>query len=197
MTNKEQIETEMIQLAQAGDRHAFNELTHTYYPRMVRTAQRIVRHGEDAEDAVQQAWLAAWKNIGQFRGDSAFTTWLTRIVINESFVVMRRRQRQTVELNEQIMESKEDAMPVFGRMEDTPEAQLIRRERRDLLHRSLDFVKPVYRAAMKLRLEEDLSLEEIAGRLKMPVNTVKVHLYRGRLAMKSFLEERKMMRAVA
>ncbi len=197
MAHKEQIEIEMIERAQAGDQRAFDELALSYHPRMVRTALRIVRNGEDAEDVAQQAWLAAWRNIGQFRGDSAFTTWLTRIVINEAFVVMRRRQRQIVELKEQTTDSHAEVTPVFARNEETPEAQMIKSERRDLLRRSLDAVKPVYRSAMRLRLEEDLSLEEIAGRLKMPVNTVKVHLYRGRLAMKGFLEDRMVLGAAA
>jgi len=196
LAQKEQIETELIGLAKSGDPVAFDELTREYHARMVRTALRIVRKGEDAEDVVQQAWMSAWRNIGQFRGDSAFTTWLTRIVINEAFVVLRRRQRQMLELNEQTTDSNEETNHVFGHTEDTPEALMILRERRDLLHSSLEAVKPVYRQAMRLRLVEDLSLEEIAGRLAMPVNTVKVHLFRGRQAMKGFLEER-MMRAAA
>ena len=189
-------ESELIQKAQTGNREAFDLLVESYYQRMVRTAMRIVRNDDDAQDVVQQAFLAAWINIEKFRGDSAFSTWLTRIVMNEGVGMLRKKSRQFVELNEAVADSNESMMPLAALGED-PEQMLQRRERERLLHLSVGEVKPVYRPAMRLRLEHDMSLEEISSRLKMPVNTVKVHLHRGRRSMKNFLEERLTLPAAA
>jgi RNA polymerase sigma-70 factor, ECF subfamily len=188
-------EHELIELARGGDRYAFDELVKTYYPRMVRTAVRMLRDIEDSEDATQQAFTAAWRNLDKFRGDSSFSTWMTRITMNESLSVLRSRKRSFVELEDNTTESHEEAQPVFASNGENPEEALIRRETSRLLHMSMSHVKPVYRMAMQLRLVNDMSVEEIAGRLKMPVNTVKVHLYRGRQSMKAFLEERMSQRA--
>ena len=196
VTNIEKLtERELIELARGGDRYAFDELVKTYYPRMVRTAGRMLRDVEDAEDATQQAFTAAWRNLDKFRGDSTFSTWMTRITMNESLSVLRSRKRAFVELEDNTTESHEEAQPVFACNGENPEEALIRKETSQLLHMSMSHVKPVYRMAMQLRLVNDMSVEEIAGRLKMPVNTVKVHLFRGRQSMKAFLEERMPQRA--
>ena len=188
-------ERELIELARGGDRYAFDELVKTYYPRMVRTAVRMLRDIEDGEDATQQAFTAAWRNLDKFRGDSTFSTWMTRITMNESLSVLRSRKRAFVELEDNTTESNDEAQPVFASNGENPEEALIRKETSQLLHMSMSHVKPVYRMAMQLRLVNDMSVEEIAGRLKMPVNTVKVHLFRGRQSMKAFLEERMPLRA--
>ncbi|HEY3442434.1 MAG TPA: sigma-70 family RNA polymerase sigma factor [Paludibaculum sp.] len=162
---------------------------------MVRTAVRMLRDLEDAEDATQQAFTAAWQNLDKFRGDASFSTWLTRITMNEALSTLRRRKRAVVELEENVTESNEEAQPVFASNGGNPEEVLIRKEMSNLLRMSLGQVKPVYRQAMELRLVNDMSVEEIAGRLRMPLNAVKVHLFRGRQSMRTYLEERMPLRA--
>lgn len=188
-------EQKLIERAQAGDADAYSQLVKAYEPRMTRTALRVVRDVQDAQDTVQQAFTAAWVNLGKFRGDSQFSTWITRITINEGLGVLRRRKHGFVELDEAVRESIESSnaagsnSPMSAPAEN-PEASVLRAEVRQLVRQGLLQVRPAYREAMKLRLLEDLSLEEIAGRLDMPVNTVKVHLFRGRQAMKGYLTER-------
>lgn len=183
-------EQALIARAQAGDSEAFSQLIGGYRNRMLRTATKVVRDPEDAEDVVQQAFTAAWVNLDKFRGDSAFSTWLTRITINEGLSVLRRRKRQHVEITEQITDVTFSHDAIVLADEETPEKQVIKDELKHLVHQSLSVVKPAYRAAMSLRVLEDLSLEEISARLSIPVNTVKVHLFRGRQAMKAFLSQR-------
>lgn len=178
----------LIALAQKGCNRSFDELTQRHRPRMYRLALRIVRDPDDAEDVTQQAFVSAYLNLDRFRGDSAFTTWMTRITTNEGLSLLRKRKGRFVELFEQTAEGSEDALPVLTHSSESPEDLLLRAESGRLLRRSLESVKAVYRQAMELRLNEDLSLEEISGRLSMPVNTVKVHLFRGRQTMKSYLE---------
>jgi len=190
-------ESQLIEQAQGGDRFAFDELVNLYQPRMLRTALRILRNMDDAEDAVQQAFVSAWKNLDKFRGDASFSTWITRITLNEALTSMRRRKHQFVELKEASADQAETIGPLHVSGGEDPEQRILRRERERLLHGSLQSVKPGYRAAMQLRLLEDLSLEEISRRLRIPVNTVKIHLYRGRQAMKSFLQQKMSMPTTA
>ncbi len=188
-------EAQLVGLARERNRTAFDILVSHHYSRMNRTALRMVRDSDDAEDVVQQTFLLAWQNIERFRGDSAFSTWLTRIAMNESLSMLRGRKRQMQELNEEVAVQGEVEGTGFSTAQETPEEQFLREETGRLLREGLCFVKPAYRESLRLRLEEDLSLEEISQRLDIPVNTVKVHLFRGRQTMKTFLEERRYMSA--
>lgn len=190
-------EAQLIELARQGDRGAFDELARAYYPRMLRVALRTVRHMDDAEDVVQQALTSAYVHLDSFRQDSSFVTWLTRITLNEALTALRRRRHQFVELDDNASGAEEKQAPVLVCGSENPEQRMLRSETTNLLHQSLGAVKPSYREAMRLRLLEDLSLEEIARRLKIPVNTVKVHLFRGRQAMKLFLQQRLAVPATA
>jgi len=190
-------EVQLIELARQGDRGAFDELARAYAPRMLRVALRTVRNMDDAEDVVQQALTSAYVHLDSFRQDSSFVTWLTRITLNEALTALRRRRHQFVELDEAPQGGEDRQAPVLVCGNENPEQRMLRSETASLLRQSLTAVKPSYREAMRLRLLEDLSLEEIARRLKIPVNTVKVHLYRGRQAMKSFLEQRLAVPATA
>lgn len=187
---RKEMEKVLIERAQAGDQEAFAELMAAHEVRMRRTAMRITAHVEDAEDAVQQAFTAAWLNLGRFRRDSAFSTWLTRITMNEALSLLRKRNRRTfVAIEEQVREDEETrgvALAAAG----NPEQHFLERELKALVRESMKLVRPAYREAMRLRVLEDLPLEEIAERMGIPVNTVKVHLFRGRRAMKAFLTER-------
>lgn len=183
-------EQDLILRAQGGDRSAFDQLTTEYWPRMLRTALRVVRSPEDAEDATQQAFIAAYTKLDRFRGESSFATWLTRITLNESLTLLRRRKRDFRPADEIADSNGEPLRVELPDPKENPEQTFLRDETSNLLQMSLGAVKPAYRKAMKLRLSEDLSVEEIAGRLKIPVNTIKVHLYRGRQAMKNYLEGR-------
>lgn len=183
-------EQELILRAQSGDRSAFDQLTTEYWPRMLRTALRVVRSPEDAEDATQQAFIAAFVKLDRFRGDASFATWLTRITLNESLTLLRRRKRDFRPVDEVTDANGEPLRVELPDPQENPEQRFLRDETSNLLQRSLGAVKPAYRKAMKLRLSEDLSVEEIADKLKIPVNTIKVHLYRGRQSMKNYIEAR-------
>lgn len=187
---RKDLEAALIRKAQKGDQEAFNTLMGAHEARMRRTALRTTAHVEDAEDAVQQAFTSAWMNLKRFRGESAFSTWLTRITMNEALSLLRKRNRRTfVAIDEQAgaeEETRTVALPAAG----DPEQHFLERELRALVRESMKLVRPAYREAMRLRVLEDLSLEEIAERMGIPVNTVKVHLFRGRRAMKAFLAQR-------
>jgi RNA polymerase sigma-70 factor (ECF subfamily) len=183
-------EQDLIMRAQNGDRGAFDELATRYYGRMLRTAMRITGNESEAEDAVQQAFLGAYRNLDRFRMDSAFSTWLTRITMNEALGQVRRRRKNHLDINETVSEEQEGSVRSLPANTEDPELLALRRERVRLVRESMSLVRPSYLKAMKLRLIEDLSVEEIGTRLGLPVNTVKVHLYRGRQAMKQYLEPR-------
>lgn len=180
----------LITRAQSGDHEAFDALMRKYEARMFRTAMRILGNESEAEDAVQQAFLAAFQNLSRFRGDSALTTWLTRITMNESLGIVRKRRKNLVALAQAPHQEGDGTVHEPASEADTPEEAALRAERRRLVHESMRLVRPSYLRVMKLRVIEDLSVEEIGQRLEMPLNTVKVHLFRGRKAMKEYLSPR-------
>lgn len=183
-------ESDLINHARQGDRNAFDELMNRYGPRMLRTAVKVTGNEYEAEDAVQQAFLNVYRSLHRFRGDSEFSTWMTRITINEAIAIVRKRRKDHVDLNETMDQECECTVRNLISKVENPEAAALRRERMRLVRESLSAVRPSYLKAIKLRLVEDLSVEEIGMRLGLPVNTVKVHLYRGRQAMRQYLEPR-------
>lgn len=157
----------------------FSELAAAHYPHMVRTAARVLRNREDAEDATQLAFLAAWRNRSTFRGDASFSTWMTRITLNESLMAMRRRRR-TVDL---------DTVSAVGSGAPSPEQAAIRGELGRLLRGSVKTIGASLQRPLTLALLEGLNEEQIAERLQRPLGTVKAQLHRGRQAVKAHMKE--------
>ena len=166
---------ELVERSRSGDAEAFRDLVDRHRDRVYGLALRIVRSAADAEDVAQEAFVRAWVALPRFRGESAFTTWLHRIVVRRSFdrleQLKRRRGRET---------GLEDAgeLPAFGGGD--PSATT-RARRLELLIAAL---APMQRAAVTLFYYEDRSVEEVARTLGLPENTVKTHLSRARAALR-------------
>ena len=140
-------------------------------------ALRIVRSPVDAEDVAQEAFVRAWQALPRFRGDSAFGTWLHRIVARRALdraVSLRQRQRREASL-----EDSRDLADRAGRLPAGPEPA-----ERLKLERLLERLSPPQRAAVTLYYYEDQSVEQVASILGLPVNTVKTHLSRARAALR-------------
>lgn len=158
----------LVTAAQAGDLHAFEELVHGNVPRVYRIALRMLGNPEEAEDATQETFLSAWRALETFRGDSAFTTWLYRIVVNHCLRLLHRR-------------------PPIGPLPDDIPApqpgphQLVERdERLAALRAAVARLSPEQRAAFVLRHLEGCSYDEIARALDISLNAVKSRLHRAR-----------------
>jgi RNA polymerase sigma-70 factor, ECF subfamily len=158
--------------------------------RAFRLAFRITRNQEDAEDAQQEALLKAHRNLDQFQGRARFTTWISRIAINEALMCLRKRRRAVhVPLEDALPE--EEAAPVNFELHSNiqdPETAYSQKELRNLLTQAIAGLRPVHREVFLLRAVECLSVVETAKALQVSVSTVKTRMRRARRELKEILQ---------
>jgi RNA polymerase sigma-70 factor (ECF subfamily) len=184
-------QAELISAAQAGDRSAFDELVRLSYVDTYTLALRLCSDEEDARDVVQDAYLRAWRSIGSFRGDAAFSTWMYRITANaaSTFVTKRRRQR-----TEPLQTYQE---PADTHLEGQPDAMFESSAELDHVSAALADLPPKLRAVVVLKDVYGLPHEAIAEELGISVSAAKVRLHRGRRRLRDALyEETRSSRAV-
>jgi RNA polymerase sigma-70 factor (ECF subfamily) len=176
-------QAELISAAQAGDRSAFDELVRQTYVDTYTLAVRLCSDEEDARDVVQDAYLRAWRSIGSFRGDAAFSTWMYRITANcaSSFVAKRRRLR-----TEPLPAHLE---PADMHPESQPEGMLESSMELDQVGAALADLPPKLRAVVVLKDVYGLPHEAIADELGISVSAAKVRLHRGRRRLRDALYE--------
>ncbi len=164
----------------AGDRSAFVLLMQRYNRRLFRLARATLQDAAEAEDALQESYLTAYRSIGGFRGDADLGTWLTRVVRNECLDRLRRhaRRQKIVPIAAQAPEAERDVMPEDRR--EGPDAAVGRAEVRALLERKLDALPEAFRTVFVLRSVEELSVEETAACLDIPAATVRSRHARAR-----------------
>lgn len=170
----------------AGNLSAFEELVRRYDRRIYRVTLAITQNKEDAEDAMQDAFLKALANLAQFEGASRFATWLTRIAVNEALQRLRRRGR--FESLDEPVETGDALVPQqIEDWRDNPEQLYAKEELRDLLEKTIGSLPPIYRTVFVLRDVEHMSNEETASALGLTVPAVKSRLLRARLMMRDRL----------
>jgi RNA polymerase sigma-70 factor (ECF subfamily) len=171
------------------DDTAFEALMRRYNGRLFRVSRAILKDDRDAEDALQDAYLEAFRHIGQFRGDAQLGTWLTRIVVNQALMRLRRQKRDRVVLPFRRREDEADEPEVQvadQKTESAPDA-LLRAEMRRLLERRIDELPVAFRTVFVMREVEDMSIEETAASLSIPATTVRTRLFRARALLREAL----------
>lgn len=180
----------LVERVQAGDRQAFGLLVAKYQRRLLRLVSRLVRDPAEAEDVAQEAFIKAYRALPQFRGDSAFYTWLYRIAINtaKNTLVSRERSPISYEIN---LNSEDDAPDVVSRLRDpdTPEGLALTEEIRSTVTAAIDALPEDLRTAIVLRELDGMSYEEIAAAMDCPVGTVRSRIFRAREAIDRRLRE--------
>ena len=179
-------EEKWIAAARAGDQGAFGELVRLYEKRVLALTQRMCRNPEDAAEAAQEAFFAAWQGLKSFRGDSSFSTWLYRLASNACVDLLRRegKRQAAVSLDD------EDLNLDFPASLSSPQEEVERRELREQIEAGLRALPPEYRAVLVLREMQQLRYDEIGEVLGLDIGTVKSRISRGRKKLRSFLLER-------
>lgn len=175
----------------AGDPAAFESLVRLYGPRMLTVARRILGNDDDAADAVQEAFLSAFRSLGRFESQSSLGTWLHRIAVNAALMRLRtRRRRPERSIDELLPTFKEDGHRNVEReaWTDCPEVLLARRETASLIRAKIDELPCDYRTVLILRDIEGLDTEDTATYLGLQVGAVKTRLHRARMALRELLE---------
>ncbi len=181
-------ELALVQAAKGGDLEAFSQLVNRYDRNVFRIAQHITHNEEDAQDVVQDAFLKAYQNLGQFQGNSKFYTWLVRIAVNEALMKLRKRRTdRTVSLDEDV-ETEDGTMPrEVADWSPNPEQLYGQGELGDILKKTIQGLPPGFRTVFVLRDVEGLSTEETAEMLGLSIPAVKSRLLRARLQLRERL----------
>ncbi len=173
-------ERAVAQRIAAGDRGAFESLMRRNNRRLYRLARATLRDRTEAEDALQDAYLHAYRSIGQFRGDASLSTWLSRLVLNECFARMRRTARRQNIVSIAHPTSPIESPPMCANEQDSPDKQLGRAQVRDFLERKVDELPDNFRTVFVLRSVEELTVDETAGCLGIPEETVRSRHFRAK-----------------
>jgi RNA polymerase sigma-70 factor, ECF subfamily len=171
----------------SGDDAAFEALMRRHNRPLFRVARAILKNNADAEDALQEAYLAAYRHISDFRADAKLSTWLTRIVVNQALARLRSRQRSRtvvpfsdLSTTRRIRSERERSAEPGA----SPEQSATRADIRRLLEQKIDELPVAFRAVFVLREVEDLSISEIAACLSIPEATVRSRMFRARATLR-------------
>ena len=179
-------EQKWVAAAREGDQGAFEELVRLYEKRVLALTQRMCKNPEDAAEAAQEAFFAAWRGLENFRGDSSFSTWLYRLASNACVDLLRREGRRQAAAS---LDAEDLTLDMPASL-PSPQEEAERRELREQIEKGLQTLPPEYRAVLVLRELHQLHYEEIGQVLGVDVGTVKSRISRGRKKLRNFLLER-------
>ena len=177
-------DTELVRRVAAHDHEAFRVLMRRHNQMLYRTARSILKNEPEAEDAVQEAYLQAYRAMGDFRGDAKLSTWLVRIVVNEAITRLHKQTRRAEVIHlegedlQQDHQSSEDSMNESA--PEHPERAAQRSESRRLLEAKIDELPEAFRTVFVLRAVEEMTVEETAAALDIPEATVRTRFFRAR-----------------
>jgi len=179
----------LVRDVRRGSPTAFGAMMRRYNRRLYRTARAILKDDSLAEDALQEAYLAAFRHMDEFRGDAALGTWLTRIVVNQALQALRRTRRDRVVVPFEESDAQHEALNVADSPDTGPENMLLRAQTRRLIERNIDALPEGYRTVFVLREVEDLTVEETAAALDIPAATVRTRLFRAKARLRESLAQ--------
>jgi RNA polymerase sigma-70 factor (ECF subfamily) len=180
-------EPALVAAAKCGEIAAFEELVSRYERKIFRLTRNITGNREDAEDAMQEAFLKSFEHLANFKGESRFYTWLVRIAANEALTKLRKRRPGQFSLDEEVS-GEDDLMP--RELDDwgpTPEERYEQIEMQRILSEAIEKLEPDFRIVFVLRDVEELSTEETAQLLELSITATKSRLLRARLKLRQRL----------
>ncbi len=180
---------ELVIRAQQGDGAAFSELMLRHQARCSKLAFSILRDRRDAQDEVQNAFWKAYEHIGQFQRDSKFTTWLTRIVVNQCLIRLRQTKRARLVYIEDVTIGDEQTTLDLRDTRQGPDYELGRSEVAAVLQKEIRGIPPLLRSAYLLRDVQELPMQDVAERLGISVAAAKSRLLRARTELRTRLEK--------
>lgn len=185
-----EIDQQLVERAQRGDKQAFELLVIKYQRKLVRLLSQFIRDTAEVEDVAQETFIKAYRSLSSFRGESAFYTWLYRIGINaaKNFLVAQKRRVSTASNGFDIEDAENFEEGNQLRELDTPESELMCKQVAQTVHQTLHELPEELRTAITLREIEGLSYEEIANIMNCPTGTVRSRIFRAREAISGKLQ---------
>ena len=183
---------ELVQKALSGDEKAFARLLSRYKDTIYFMLLKMLNNRSDAEDLTLEAFGKAFKNLHQYSPTYAFSTWLFKIASNNCIDFLRKKKGVMVSLENDNEQIELNETTKLKSKDPDPEERLIRKQKAILLHKVVRRLKPHYQSLVELRYFNELSYEEIAKELKLPLGTVKAQLFRARQMLFKLIESTEM-----
>ena len=184
LTKTADAETDLVEQAKQGDRHAFGELVCQHYPGVVQVVYRLCGDPGLAQDMAQEAFLRAWIKFPSFHPQSSLRNWFYRIAVNATLDVLRRRSEVTLD---------DETIQMIADQADSPETVLINKERVSFLQKAMQSLPEAARSVLVLREYGELSYQEIASVLGVPVGTVMSRLNYARNRLREILKTHQLL----
>jgi RNA polymerase sigma-70 factor, ECF subfamily len=181
-------EEELLIRARRREEAAVRAIIRANNRRLFRLARSIVKDDGEAEDVVQEGYVRAFTRLGQFRGESSLSTWLTRIVVNEALGRLRRRRKTVDWESVETKRGGEAQIIPFPSFQPDPERTMAQHQIHQILERAIDALPEPFRVVLVARLVEEVSIEETADLLDLRPETVKTRLHRARQLLRDDLE---------
>ncbi|MBI0415932.1 MAG: RNA polymerase sigma factor RpoE [Nitrosospira sp.] len=180
--NDRKIDQKLVELAQYGDKKAFDLLVIKYRGRLIRVLSRFIRDSTEVEDVAQETFIKAYLALSSFRGESAFYTWLYRVGVNTAKNFLIIRGREVIDRNITYDISDSEGLETNNLFQDwkTPERELINKQLAQTIKRALENLPKELYTTITLREIEGLSYEEIANVMSCPIGTVRSRIFRAR-----------------
>lgn len=183
MTSARETDQRLVERVQKGDKRAFDLLVKKYQHKIIALVGRYVQDHHEMQDVAQEAFIKAYRALGNFRAESAFYTWMYRIAINTAKNHLVSRGRRPPGSDVEIEDAENYGLSVHMKDDDTPEANLMRDELEERIFSTIDRLPDDLKTAISLREFEGLSYEEIAEVMQCPVGTVRSRIFRAREAI--------------
>ncbi len=171
---------ELVKLAMNGDETAYAEIMNRYRKKVEVIVSKIVKQKSETEDLVQEIFTKAFTSISSFKSEFSFSTWLYKIATNHCIDFIRKRKISTFSLDEDYELEEDTIQREIPDWSKTPDRELFEKQRNEIIHEAINSLPEHYRKVIIMRHFEDKSYEEIAKELKLPIGTVKVHIFRAR-----------------
>lgn len=184
-----QEDARLIQNALRGDQSAFKRLMKKYHDPIFNLIARIIRNKVQVEDLTQEAFVKAFASLKNFNDEYAFSTWLYKIATNSSIDYIRKRKLDTFSIDKPIAFEESDYMFELPDTTYQPDNNLMQRQKTRLIEEAIDRLPEKYKRVIILRHTEDRDYSEIAKMLKLPIGTVKAHIFRARELLNRYLRE--------
>ena len=189
LSDKAQLDYKLVQAAIKGDQKAYASLMERYRDSIYFLLLKMVNNKDDADDLTIEAFGKAFKNLEQYTPNFAFSTWLFKIASNNCIDFIRRKKKRTLSIDRR--QENDDGMETTIHLKSDmldPEEKFVKKQKIMLLHEIVKKLKPRYRELVELRYFKELSYEEIAQKLDIPLGTVKAQLFRAREFLQGILK---------
>lgn len=181
-------DAELVKLAQAGDTRGFDELVRRYQDKVYRLCFKILRHEDDAAEALQDAFLSAFRGLKNFKAESTFSTWLYRIATNASLMKYRKRRDGHVSLEQSQSSNENSETMQLPDWSQQPVKDLLDSETREIMAEGIQRLPEELRTVFVLRDVQDMSNAEVAEVLGLSIAAVKSRLHRARRSLRDWLD---------